>query len=59
MNGLETPKYYVTESNGVRTLNVGGTTTVANQSSSGGAISFLVALFLGSMIVIRRNKLNI
>ncbi|TXZ07879.1 GlyGly-anchored extracellular serine protease VesA [Vibrio mimicus] len=59
MNGLETPKYYVTESNGVRTLNVGGTTTVANQSSSGGAISFLVALFLGSLIVIRRNKLNI
>ncbi|ENS5605359.1 GlyGly-anchored extracellular serine protease VesA [Vibrio mimicus] len=59
MNGLETPKYYVTESNGVRTLNVGGTTTVANQSSSGGAISFLVALLLGSLIVIRRNKLNI
>nr|WP_158163491.1 trypsin-like serine protease [Vibrio mimicus] len=60
MNGLETPKYYVTESNGVRTLNVGGTTTtVASQSSSGGAISFLVTLLLGSLIVIRRNKLNI
>ncbi|KWW47037.1 serine protease [Vibrio cholerae] len=60
MNGLETPKYYVTESNGVRQLVAGGTTTVSvSESSSGGGVSLLIAFFLGMLMIIRRNNLKI
>ncbi|ASK54038.1 serine protease [Vibrio tarriae] len=60
MNGLETPKYYVTESNGVRQLIVGRTTAaVVSESSSGGSVSFLVAFILGILMIIRRNNLYI
>ncbi|WP_154173614.1 GlyGly-anchored extracellular serine protease VesA [Vibrio metoecus] len=61
MNGLETPKYYVTESNGVRTLTSGGTTatTVSESSASGGAGSLFLVFLLGGLSIIRGNKLSI
>lgn len=60
MNGLETPKYYVTESNGVRQL-VDGESDVSDadsssNNSSGGSVG-LSLLALG-IVLIRRNKVK-
>lgn len=57
MNGLETPKYYVTERNGVRTLHSGGKPTLVIEGISGGASSVLIVLLLGSLLLFRRNFL--
>ncbi|HDZ9389675.1 TPA: GlyGly-anchored extracellular serine protease VesA [Vibrio cholerae] len=57
MNGLETPKYYVTESNGVRQLVAGGTTvSPVTSSDSGGSSTGLALLVLGLLMVLRNKN---
>ncbi|HDZ9289921.1 S1 family peptidase [Vibrio cholerae] len=57
MNGLETPKYYVTESNGVRQLVAGGTTvSPVTSSDSGGSSTGLALLVLGVLMVLRNKN---
>ncbi|HGF7176354.1 TPA: GlyGly-anchored extracellular serine protease VesA [Vibrio cholerae] len=55
MNGLETPKYYVTENNGVRQLIAGGT-TVSPVSDSGGSSTGLALLVLGLLMILRKKN---
>ncbi|PAR40646.1 serine protease [Vibrio metoecus] len=57
MNGLETPKYYVTESNGVRQLNSGSQmSSTVSESSSGGTTSLGAVIILGFLVMIRGNR---